>query len=106
VRRGAERVLWVIGWPARMFVLGLVELYRHTVGPLFAGRCRFYPSCSNYALEAVRRHGAVKGSLLAGWRVLRCSPLTEGGIDRVPERGRWRSVPSAEYDNVIQRGTP
>ena len=101
--QGARRLAWTIGWPARMVVLGIIELYRHTLGPVFAGRCRFYPSCSNYAVQAVRRHGAVKGSLLAGWRLLRCSPLTAGGPDPVPERGRWRATSPAAYDNVIHR---
>jgi putative membrane protein insertion efficiency factor len=105
MRHGASRVLWLLGWPARTLVLGVVELYRHTIGPMFAGRCRFYPSCSNYAVEAVRTHGAFKGSALAAWRLLRCSPLTAGGIDRVPERGRWRRTTEAqEYDNVIPAG--
>jgi uncharacterized protein len=101
--RGAHRVAWALGWPARMLLLGIIELYRRTLGPVLAGRCRFYPSCSNYALQAVRRHGAAKGSLLAGWRLLRCSPLTAGGLDPVPERGRWGAAPpAATYDNVIQ----
>jgi uncharacterized protein len=97
---GASRLLWAVGVPARAAILGLIELYRHTLGPLLAGRCRFHPSCSAYALEAVRTHGAFKGSLLAAWRVLRCSPLTAGGPDPVPERKRWRS----EYDIVTRQG--
>jgi uncharacterized protein len=97
---GASRLLWAVGLPARVVILGLLELYRHTLGPLLAGRCRFHPSCSAYALEAVRTHGAFKGSLLAAWRVLRCSPLTGGGIDPVPPPGRWR--PRVEYDAVAR----
>ena len=46
--------------------------------------CRFYPSCSRYGFEAIRKHGAIKGSLLAGWRVLRCNPFNPGGFDPVP----------------------
>jgi putative membrane protein insertion efficiency factor len=100
--RTARRLAWALGWPARILVLGLIELYRFTLGPMFAGRCRFYPSCSNYAVQAVRRHGALKGSLLAGWRLLRCSPLTSGGLDPVPEHGRWRGSPKpSAYDSVI-----
>ena len=95
-----RRVSKVAGWPLRMALLGLVELYRLTLGPIFAGRCRFYPSCSNYAAQAIRTHGALKGGLLAAWRVLRCSPLTQGGLDQVPPEGSWRRPP--EYDNVIQ----
>lgn len=104
---GASRLLWAVGLPARAVILGVIELYRHTLGPLLGGRCRFHPSCSTYALEAVRTHGAFKGSLLAAWRVLRCSPLTAGGIDPVPVRGEWRSRVDAEYDVVARpRGRP
>jgi putative membrane protein insertion efficiency factor len=101
---GASRLLWAVGLPARVAILGLIELYRHTLAPLLAGRCRFYPSCSTYALEAVRSHGAFKGSLLAAWRVLRCSPLTGGGIDPVPPPGGWRS--GVEYDAVVREERP
>ena len=93
-----HRALWILGWPARMLVLGLIQLYRYTLGPMFAGRCRFYPSCSSYAVGAVRAHGAFKGSLLAGWRLLRCSPVTAGGLDPVPEPGRWAPAPAEAQD--------
>jgi putative membrane protein insertion efficiency factor len=86
-----SRVLWVLGWPVRTALVGVVLAYRRTVGLLFAGRCRFDPSCSAYALEAIRVHGAAKGSMLTLWRILRCSPLTAGGLDPVPRRGSWRS---------------
>jgi putative membrane protein insertion efficiency factor len=53
-------------------------------------RCRFYPSCSSYALEALARHGAIRGLALATWRVLRCHPWNPGGVDHVPDRaGGW-----------------
>lgn len=85
-----RRLLWFAGAPARAVLVGLLLLYRETVGRLAAGRCRFHPTCSAYALEAVRTHGALKGSALAVWRVLRCSPLTAGGLDPVPGPGTWR----------------
>jgi putative membrane protein insertion efficiency factor len=91
------RALWVLGTPARLLLLGLIHLYRAAFGGALGGRCRFHPTCSAYALEAVRLHGAVKGSALAIWRVLRCSPLTAGGIDPVPS-------PRRMYDNVIHEG--
>jgi uncharacterized protein len=94
------RVLWALGAPARALLLGLIHLYRATLGGALAGRCRFYPPCSRYALEAIRTHGAVKGGLLAAWRVLRCSPLTAGGLDPIPPPGSWRGA--HEYDEVIQ----
>jgi uncharacterized protein len=89
--RDVSRILWVVGWPARTAVVALILVYRRTVGVLVAGRCRFHPTCSAYALEAVRAHGAVKGTVLSAWRVLRCSPLTSGGLDPVPPVGAWRS---------------
>lgn len=70
----------------------LVDLYRTRVSPLLPPLCRFEPSCSAYAREALLRHGSVKGMLLAVWRVLRCNPLCKGGYDPVPPRGRWRSA--------------
>jgi uncharacterized protein len=88
-----RRLLWSAGAPVRAMLVGLLLLYRVTVGRLAAGRCRFHPTCSAYALEAVRTHGALKGSALSLWRVLRCSPLTAGGPDPVPEPGTWRRPP-------------
>jgi uncharacterized protein len=90
MRTGISHVAWVAGAPFRGALVGLVLVYRGTVGRLAGGRCRFHPSCSAYALQAVRTHGAIKGGLLAAWRVLRCSPLTTGGPDPVPPRGAWR----------------
>lgn len=69
----------------------LIRAYQVTVGPLFSGSCRFEPSCSNYAIEALRVHGAVKGSLLAAWRILRCHPFGSYGYDPVPPKGRWKN---------------
>jgi hypothetical protein len=56
------------------------------VSPLFGPRCKYYPSCSSYAIEAVRVHGALRGTCMAVWRVLRCNPLSDGGLDFVPPR--------------------
>jgi putative membrane protein insertion efficiency factor len=66
-------------------LLALIRLYQLTFSRLMpANTCRFYPSCSRYGFEAIRKHGAIKGSLLAGWRVLRCNPFNPGGFDPVP----------------------
>jgi len=62
----------------------LVVLYRRLVSPLLPAACRFYPSCSEYALVALRRHGALRGSWLAVRRLAKCHPFHEGGIDPVP----------------------
>ena len=63
----------------------LVRAYQATLGPLLGGACRFHPSCSQYAVEAIERHGAKRGAWLAAKRLLRCRPLAEGGHDPVPE---------------------
>ena len=86
-----NRLIWVATAPFRWALLATVLVYRGTLGQLLAGRCRFHPTCSAYALEAIRTHGALKGSALSLWRVLRCSPLTAGGLDPVPAPGDWRS---------------
>jgi len=63
-----------------------VRLYQVAVSPLLGPRCRFYPSCSGYAVQALRRHGPLRGTALAAWRVLRCHPWNPGGIDPVPPK--------------------
>ena len=70
-------------WPERALLL-LVEAYRVLLSPLLGGHCRYWPSCSVYAEEALRRHGARRGTVLAARRVLRCHPFHPGGIDPVP----------------------
>ncbi|MDR1389339.1 MAG: membrane protein insertion efficiency factor YidD [Treponema sp.] len=69
----------------RWFVLLLIRVYQMAVSPHLPGRCRYYPSCSAYAMEAVRKHGAAGGIYLAVKRILRCHPLHKGGYDPVPE---------------------
>ncbi|MGH8158242.1 MAG: membrane protein insertion efficiency factor YidD [Rhodanobacter sp.] len=66
-------------------ILWLLRLYKRWLSPLLGQRCRFHPSCSDYARIAVARFGPSRGSLLAGWRLLRCQPLCSGGEDPVPE---------------------
>jgi uncharacterized protein len=62
--------------------IALVYLYRCTLGLLVPpGRCKYHPSCSQYALDALRKHGLLKGSALAAWRLLRCNPWSRGGVD-------------------------
>lgn len=71
-------------WPLML----LVWLYQRLVGPWKPPTCRFHPTCSSYALEALRVHGAVRGTWLTVRRLLRCHPLCEPGVDPVPERRR------------------
>jgi hypothetical protein len=68
----------------RLLLIFLIKTYKICVSPFLPPACRFYPSCSEYALEAVRKHGALKGSYLTIRRLLRCHPLCEGGFDPVP----------------------
>jgi uncharacterized protein len=70
--------------PVTRVLLLAIDVYRVTLGPLLGGHCRFYPSCSQYAEEALRRHGAWGGSGLAARRLLRCHPFHRGGFDPVP----------------------
>ena len=69
----------------------LVRAYQVTLSPLFSGCCRFEPSCSNYMIEAIQAHGALKGTLLGIWRLLRCHPFGKSGYDPVPMKGRWKN---------------
>lgn len=65
---------------------GLICFYQVCISPLFPPSCRFYPTCSNYALEAIQKHGPFKGLYLAVKRILRCNPYCKGGYDPVPEK--------------------
>ncbi|MHB8657483.1 MAG: membrane protein insertion efficiency factor YidD [Solirubrobacteraceae bacterium] len=63
-----------------------IRLYQRLLSPLFGSRCRYYPSCSEYAAQAVERFGILRGLVLAGWRLLRCNPWSRGGFDPVDEQ--------------------
>ena len=98
-----RRTMWRAGAPARALLIGMILLYRATLSSSLGGQCRFYPSCSHYAEDAIRVHGAAKGSAMAVWRILRCGPFTRGGVDHVPSR-RDRHGP---YDTVVlERNRP
>jgi putative membrane protein insertion efficiency factor len=68
-------------------LIALLNLYKLTISPLLGPRCRFYPSCSQYAVQAIQAYGAAHGSYLAVKRLLRCHPWHVGGYDPVPETG-------------------
>ena len=71
----------------KTLLIFLIEFYRKYLSPLKRRPvCRYIPTCSQYALEAVKIHGAFKGSLLAAWRILRCNPFSKGGYDPVPPK--------------------
>jgi putative membrane protein insertion efficiency factor len=73
----------------RWVLIVALKAYRRVISPLYGDVCRYYPSCSAYALEAVETHGAVRGSWLAARRVGRCHPWAAGGVDPVPGEFRW-----------------
>ncbi|MBI1731885.1 MAG: membrane protein insertion efficiency factor YidD [Gammaproteobacteria bacterium] len=70
----------------RAVLIGLVRLYQCTLGPCLGGQCRFHPTCSNYMLDALQRHGVLRGTVLGLRRLLRCHPFCAGGADPVPDR--------------------
>lgn len=83
----------------RFAISVLAVTYRYTVGPLLAPlgagvagapRCKYHPSCSRYAADAVQAHGVVRGSVLAAWRLARCNPWSRGGVDRVENQRLFR----------------
>lgn len=72
--------------PGRKLLCALIRVYQWVLSPLFPGNCRYYPTCSSYALEAISTHGALRGLLLGAGRLLRCHPWGGSGFDPVPDR--------------------
>jgi putative membrane protein insertion efficiency factor len=66
--------------------IALIRAYQYAISPMLGQRCKYYPSCSNYAVGALREHGVIRGLGLASWRLLRCNPFSNGGYDPVPAR--------------------
>jgi putative membrane protein insertion efficiency factor len=77
----------------KRIALAAIAAYRRLVSPALPRRCRYEPTCSAYATEAIRRFGAARGLLLASWRLLRCNPFSHGGFDPVPARFTLRVGP-------------
>ena len=68
-----------------------VRFYQRAISPGLPARCKYYPSCSEYAVQAVRRYGILRGVVLAAWRLLRCNPWSHGGVDFVEDQTLFRS---------------
>jgi putative membrane protein insertion efficiency factor len=89
-RDALERLRAAIVWVLLLPLRG----YSRLISPALPARCRYYPTCSEYAETAIRRHGIVRGAGLAAWRLVRCNPFSKGGVDEVPpardRRGRRR----------------
>ncbi len=89
--------------------LGIIKLYRLTLSKILPPCCRFYPTCSQYGLTAVRRFGAVKGGYLTLWRIFRCNPFGKYGYDPVPEKFCLRperytvAVPKSDWGDRVNR---
>ena len=78
------RAVGAISSGLRAFLVALIRLYQRVLSPVLGGHCRFKPTCSEYCIEALRKHGVCKGLGLGVWRVLRCNPLGKAGYDPVP----------------------
>lgn len=79
-----EALLPVPWQPTAWVARGAIRLYQATLSPALPTQCKFVPTCSHYGLACIQRHGTLRGGLLTTWRLLRCSPLTHGGLDPVP----------------------
>jgi uncharacterized protein len=86
VRRLSQRLLAAVVAAADWVLIGCIRVYQITLSPMLGQRCKYYPSCSNYAIGAIREHGPIKGIGLGAWRILRCNPFSYGGYDPVPPR--------------------
>ena len=88
---------------AKYFVLRFLRAYKWMISPLLPPSCRYVPSCSEYAMEAVDRYGALRGGAMAIWRVLRCHPFVKGGFDPVPLHASAKQNTAADFAD--QRGS-
>jgi uncharacterized protein len=79
----------------RRLVLVPLRVYQRLISPAFGARCRYYPSCSEYAAQAIERFGILRGLVLAGWRLLRCNPWSHGGFDPVDAQRLFRPKATA-----------
>jgi putative membrane protein insertion efficiency factor len=75
----------------RAIAIAPIRAYQRVLSPALPQRCKYYPSCSEYAVGAVRRYGILRGLVLAGWRLLRCNPLSNGGVDFVEDQKLFRA---------------
>ena len=90
----------------RVVLVGLVRGYRLLLSPWVGQSCRFAPTCSVYAIQALEKHGAVIGTGLAGWRILRCNPWCHGGCDEVPDNMPWQRDKASPSAGIFTRLLP
>ena len=79
----------------------LIRFYQKFISPMFPAKCRFYPTCSQYTLEAIKEHGAIKGTYLGIKRILKCHPFHEGGYDPVPKKENKNSEGKKEEWDIF-----
>ena len=87
-----RRAVRTVGAPVRALEIALIRMYRAMLSGWLGGQCRYYPTCSHYAEDAIRQHGVMKGTTLAAWRILRCNPFGRGGIDNIRDAGGYDAV--------------
>lgn len=83
----------------KSLLIVIVKAYQKLISPLKKPCCKYYPTCSSYAITALEKHGAVKGMILAVWRILRCNPYSNGGVDYVPEKFHLYTLKSRSKHN-------
>jgi putative membrane protein insertion efficiency factor len=76
----------------KRLLISILHFYKKAISPLLPNACKYTPTCSEYAMEAIEKHGVLKGSVLAIWRILRCNPFSRGGYDPVPEPHNYKGV--------------
>ena len=87
----------------KLLLVALIRGWQLVVSPWYGQTCRFYPSCSSYGIDALRTHGLVRGTGLTVWRLLRCNPWNQGGVDPVPLRG---GIPGPQSSTEPTRRSP
>ena len=97
-----RRDVWLAGSPIRAVLVGGIRLYQFTVSGWLGGQCRFHPTCSSYAIDAIRARGAVVGSAFAIWRILRCNPFGAGGLDPPPGAGYDAHIRGHERGPLVE----
>jgi len=85
----------------KKILIAIIHFYQKFLSPLKSTKCPYIPSCSQYGLEAIEKHGALKGSLLAAWRILRCNPFSKGGYDPVPQM-KYQRKKEVVYSDISQ----